>query len=86
MLLPLDEGLRLNDDESGAPVLLEPATDEWRRIWHLMRQYQDVPMDIADASLVTAAERLEKHRIFTLDSHFYAYRINGAENFEVIPR
>jgi uncharacterized protein len=51
----------------------------------LMRQYRDTPMDLADASLVVAAERLNLHRIFTLDSHFYAYRINGTHSFEVVP-
>ena len=39
-----------------------------------MRQYHDAPMDLADASLVVAAERLNLRRIFTLDSHFRAYR------------
>jgi len=69
----------------GLVRLLEPETGEWRRIWALMRQYQDVPMDIADASLVAAAERLKKRKIFTLDSHFHAYRIHGEDSFEVVP-
>jgi predicted nucleic acid-binding protein len=42
-------------------------------------------MDLTDASLVVAAERLNLHRIFTLDSHFYAYQINGTQPFEVVP-
>jgi predicted nucleic acid-binding protein len=65
--------------------LVEPAPGEWQRMRALMRRYRDVPMDIADASLVTAAERLTLRRIFTLDSHFFAYRIGGKDGFEVVP-
>ena len=58
---------------------------EQRRMAELMAQYQDLPMDLADASLVAAAEALNMKRIFTLDSDFYIYRLNGQEGFEVIP-
>ncbi len=51
----------------------------------LMEQYRDVPMDLADASLVVAAETLNMQRIFTLDSDFYVYRINGKQAFTVVP-
>ncbi len=40
---------------------------------------------IADGSLVAAAENLSVTRVFTLDSHFYNYRINGTESFDVVP-
>jgi hypothetical protein len=62
-----------------------PAPGEYLRVNRLMRRYMDVPMDLADASLVTTAERLGLTRIFTLDRHFYAYRIDGTGSFEVIP-
>ena len=61
-----DDGLRVLflDDEGLA------------RAFQLMARYVDAPMDLADASLVVLAERLELQEIFTLDrSHFYAYRI-----------
>lgn len=58
---------------------------EYQRMRILMEQYKDTPMDFADASLVTAAEQLELKRIFTLDSDFYVYRINGKTAFDVIP-
>jgi len=51
---------------------------EQKRMKQLMEQYRDTPMDLADASLVTAAEVLHLSRIFTLDSDFYVYRINDA--------
>ncbi len=43
-----------------------------------MSAYRDTPMDLADASLVTLAETLAEHRIFTLDSDFYVYRMADA--------
>jgi uncharacterized protein len=69
----------------GLVVLYTPEAREWERMRVLMRQYRDTPMDLADASLVMAAERLNLRRIFTLDSHFHAYRINGTHPFEVVP-
>ena len=59
--------------------------DEFMRMSALMEKYKDIPMDFADASLVAAAERLGTNRIFTLDSDFYIYRINGRKHFEIIP-
>ena len=44
-----------------------------------------IPMDLVDASLVAAAERLGRRRTFTLDSDFSLYRINDKDAFEVIP-
>lgn len=58
---------------------------ELDRMEALMAQYADIPMDFADASLVVAAESLGLHTIFTLDSHFYAYRLGSGEAFTVYP-
>jgi uncharacterized protein len=69
----------------GLVVLHIPTATEWERIRTLMQQYHDAPMDLADASLVTAAERFQLRCIFTLDCHFYAYRINGQHPFDVVP-
>jgi len=55
------------------------------RIQMLMDTYQDLPMDLADASLVVAAETLNLTQVFTIDSHFHAYRINDKTPFEVFP-
>jgi predicted nucleic acid-binding protein len=66
-------------------VLHTPEAGEWERKRTLMRQYYDAPMDLADASLVVTAERLRLRRIFTLDSYFHAYRIDGTYTFEVVP-
>ncbi|HEX8450844.1 MAG TPA: hypothetical protein VF647_02040 [Longimicrobium sp.] len=67
-------------------VMLHPPDEaEQDRIRVLMRQYHDTPMDLADASLVSAAERLSLRRIFTVDRHFRAYRINGMHAFDILP-
>lgn len=51
----------------------------------LMQKYRDRPMDLADASLVVAAERLGLHRVFTLDSDFHIYRLADGSALECIP-
>ena len=46
------------------------------RSFELMERYADQPMDLADASLVVAAEELSTRKIFTLDrSDFTTYRV-----------
>ena len=51
----------------------------------LMRRYADTPMDLADASLVVAAENLQQSLIFTLDSDFHIYRLPNGAAFEIVP-
>ena len=51
----------------------------------LMEKYADVPMDLADCSIVLAAESLRVNRVFTLDNDFRVYRINGTQAFELLP-
>jgi predicted nucleic acid-binding protein len=56
-----------------------------RRMAALMDKYQDRPMDLADASLVTVAERLGMRRIFTLDSDCHIHRLADGSALECIP-
>src|SRR5205809_5764994 len=44
-----------------------PADSETKRMRVLIEKYSDTPMDLADASLVAAAESRGIDRIFTLD-------------------
>jgi predicted nucleic acid-binding protein len=71
--------------EDGLLSLHASDEGESARMRELMRQYKDAPMDLADASLVTAAEWLHVRRVFTLDRHFRAYRIHGRHAFEIVP-
>jgi uncharacterized protein len=51
----------------------------------LMAKYADVPMSLADATLVSLAEMRNIRRIFTLDSDFTVYRFRGRGTFQLIP-
>ncbi len=53
----------------GVWFLDEPALG---RCFELMEKYADHPMDLADASLVAAAEALRTLRVFTLDRRDFA--------------
>lgn len=58
------------------------------RAFELMERYADHPMDLADASLVVAAESMGTRRIFTIDRRdFDVYRIRRGHRhvtFEVV--
>jgi predicted nucleic acid-binding protein len=49
------------------------------RIAELMKKYDDLPMDFADATLVVAAEKSGLREIISLDSDFDIYRLPGRE-------
>jgi predicted nucleic acid-binding protein len=67
-------------------LILRASDDaETARMQVLMEQYHDTPMDMADASLVAAAEVLDETRIFTLDSDFFVYQRNNTEPFDIVP-
>lgn len=55
------------------------------RIPGLMEKYQDLPMDLADASLVALAEEHRLDTIFTLDSDFRIYRLPRGKTFMIVP-
>jgi predicted nucleic acid-binding protein len=71
--------------ERKALQLVDLAPDEVQRARVLMEKYQDVPMDLADATLVATAEARRVRRIFTLDSDFQIYRLRGRISFELVP-
>jgi predicted nucleic acid-binding protein len=55
------------------------------RAFELMESYSDHPMDLADASLVSAAEALNAKRVFTIDrSDFQAYRVRRGHRYHAI--
>lgn len=55
------------------------------RMRALMEQYRDLPMDLADASLVALAEERGLSRVFTLDRDFQAYRLSRGRAFTIVP-
>ena len=68
----------------GGLVVYLPAHDEWQRIKELVNQYADMPLDIADASLISAAERLNNRRLFSIDQPLRAVRVRGRQFFDFI--
>ena len=58
----------------GGMVMYTIEAKDIQRIINLTQKYNDVPMDLADASLVVAAETLGIREILTIDSDFYVYR------------
>ena len=66
-------------------VLHEATPVEVDRMSELMARYRDVPMDLADASLIATAELLNADLIFTLDSDFYIYRLIDGSALSVFP-
>jgi uncharacterized protein len=65
-------------------LILDATSTEIDRMEALMAQYGDVPMDLADASLVAVAEGRGYRKLFTLDSDFYVYRLADGSVLEVI--
>ncbi len=64
---------------NGRLMLLDLTLAEADRMDALMAQYPNVPMDLADASLVAVAESRGFQSIFSIDSDFYIYRLaNGS--------
>ncbi len=50
----------------------------------LMRRYRDVPMSLADATLVRLSELHYDSRVFTLDADFRIYRRHGNKVIPVL--
>ena len=89
----------LRPDSAGAQELMSFVSEGGLRVWfldqealtrafELMQRYADAPMDLADASLVTAAEVLDLRKVLTLDRRdFSTYRIRRGHrhvSFEVV--
>lgn len=70
----------------GQLVLADMRPRMFERMPALMERYQNVPMDLADASLVAVAEEQHMHRVFSLDRDFLIYRLPDGAAFEVVPR
>lgn len=60
--------------QRGAVNLFDLNKDHLSRIIELTRKFDDVPMDLADASLIVASEKLGCLEVASIDSDFYIYR------------
>lgn len=55
------------------------------KIATLMERYGNLPMDLADATLVHLAELRDDRTIITHDHHFHVYRVGRRRTFSVLP-
>ena len=70
---------------NGRLMLHDLSAQEAARCADLMKKYGDLPMDLADASLVAIAETRSLRTIFTLDEDFVVYRLTDGSALSVIP-
>ncbi len=90
MYLSLQRGGWFMQNQLGKLILQEMVKlspieqGDYPRLLMLMEKYKDRPMDLADATLVITAERLDLKKILTFDSDFFFYLVNNTEVFEVI--
>ena len=70
----------------GGATLIPQSIESLSRAYALMKKYEDIPMDFADATLVSLAEEIDAVEIFTLDRRgFGAYRARGKTAFKIWP-
>ena len=70
----------------GGATLIPQSIESLQRSSALMEKYKNIPMDFADATLVSLAEELDIDEILTLDRKgFGAYRIHGKKSFNLWP-
>lgn len=87
----LDFSLKVKEDlwlfiERGGVEIFPLEKEHYPLCRDLMRRYKDLPMDLADATLVALAEALGISRVFTLDHRdFSIYRFKRTRRFILIP-
>lgn len=70
----------------GGATLVPQSASSLERAATLMKKYDDVPMDFADATIVVLAEETGIDEILTLDFRgFNTYRILGKRRFRILP-
>jgi len=72
--------------EVGSVEIAPLGPGDVSRMRQLMQKYRDLPMDLADATLVRLAEREGIRRIFTIDRRDFAlYRPVKIGRFQIVP-
>lgn len=69
---------------NGRLSLLDITAAEADRMASLMAKYKNVPMDLADASLIAVAESRGYRRLFTIDSDFHIYPLMDGSVLDVV--
>jgi predicted nucleic acid-binding protein len=59
---------------------------DYARVQDLCRQYEDLPLDLVDASVMVVAERLRERKVATLNHrHFTVVRPRHTRALELLP-
>lgn len=58
----------------GGLELIDLSEDDVDRMIALTSKYRDIPMDLADSSLILISEHLRTNRILSIDSDFQIFR------------
>lgn len=69
---------------SGAIRIGFDMQSEVRALQRLLAQYENVPMDLADACLMRLAATHPEASVFTVDSDFYIYRQGSGQALSVV--
>ncbi len=79
--------LALVDEVARGVYRLEPfSADDVAAAGDIMRRYSNLPIGLADASIVVLAERHGTRDVLTLDErHFRTLRAPGGKRFRVLP-
>ena len=67
-------------------IIEHPTEQDWKRIAQLVRQYAGFPLGVADASVISVAERLGVTTLASLDHrHMHAVKPAHCDGFELLP-
>lgn len=69
----------------GFVTIYLPTGEEWLAMQALMNQYRDMPLDLADASLLTAALNMDDWNLFSIDSRLRAVQSPSGQWLELAP-
>lgn len=71
---------------TGTVTLVPSSIESLALAKRLMAKYHDLPMDFADATLVTIAHDLGVQDVVTFDArHFATYRLKSKKAFRILP-
>jgi predicted nucleic acid-binding protein len=84
--LGADAEVRFLGDLAAGNLIPEPVVPaDWLRIAALVARYHDLPLGTADASVVSAAERLSVTEVATLDRRHFGVVQPRSRPFALLP-
>lgn len=84
---PAGQDALLRMIEDGSLIVARLDADDAPRLRRLMAKYADLPMDLADATIVRVAEREGLDTVLTFDRRdFKVYRAAGIGALKILPK